>query len=85
MGLCVVTAIHLNIPGSSPYSNVQRTGSRSLLPDFKKQAEWLMMGLFAPELVVYSAWLQHIFVQNITSVMTKRGSKVRVSGVSKGP
>jgi hypothetical protein len=81
MGLCVVKAIHLNIPGSSPYSDVQRTKSRALLPDFKKQAEWLMMGLFAPELVVYSAWLQYSFVKNVTSAMKEkeRGEKVRVS------
>ena len=36
------------------------------------------MALFAPELVVYTAWTQYMFVKNMTAIMAKRGHKVGI-------
>lgn len=48
LGLCVYSAVHLNIPrkGKSNY--------RVLL----KELQWCVIGLFAPELILYTAWRQ---------------------------
>ncbi|EUC31238.1 hypothetical protein COCCADRAFT_38653 [Bipolaris zeicola 26-R-13] len=46
LGLCVYSAVHLNIPrkGESNY--------RVLL----RELQWCVLGLFAPELILYTAW-----------------------------
>lgn len=48
LGLCVYSAVHLNIPrkGEGNY--------RVLL----KELQWCILGLFAPELILYTAWRQ---------------------------
>lgn len=48
LGLCVYSAVHLNIPrkGESNY--------RVLL----RELQWCVLGLFAPELILYTAWRQ---------------------------
>lgn len=48
LGLCIYSAVHLNIPrkGESNY--------RILCREFK----WCVIGLFAPELILYTAWRQ---------------------------
>ncbi|KAF7334947.1 hypothetical protein MVEN_02244600 [Mycena venus] len=48
LGLCVWTAIHLNIPEQAP-------GARQFL----RKLTWLAMGLLAPEVVTFVAWNQH--------------------------
>ncbi|KAE9969767.1 hypothetical protein BLS_005231 [Venturia inaequalis] len=48
ISLCVYTALHLNVPkcGSTAVDNVFR------------KAKWVVVGIFAPEIVVYSAFVQ---------------------------
>jgi hypothetical protein len=48
LGLCVYTAVHLNVPvkGERHFQTVGR------------ELKWCIIGLFAPELVLYTAWRQ---------------------------
>ncbi|KAF2036768.1 hypothetical protein EK21DRAFT_51457 [Setomelanomma holmii] len=48
LGLCVYSAVHLNIPRKS--EGFYRTLLRELF--------WCIIGLFAPELILYTAWRQ---------------------------
>ncbi|QDS70094.1 hypothetical protein FKW77_005027 [Venturia effusa] len=48
LGLCVYSAVHLNIPPKN--ESVWRMRCREL--------QWCIIGLFGPELVVYAAWRQ---------------------------
>jgi hypothetical protein len=57
MSLCIWTALHLNLPVSEDYKGehlVVRLWQNYIL----RQVRWVIMGLFAPELVVYMAWTQ---------------------------
>lgn len=49
LGLCVWTAMHLNIPPIG----------ESLLQTWMRNIKWGLTGIFAPELVVYAAWRQY--------------------------
>ena len=46
--LCVWSALHLNVPSSS------QTALTSLMTQFR----WIVAGIYAPELVVFTAWRQ---------------------------
>ncbi|KAN0095756.1 hypothetical protein V8E51_016467 [Hyaloscypha variabilis] len=48
LGLCMYTALHVNIP---PEKATKRQ-------KFMKKAKWVLIGMFAPELVVFVAWCQ---------------------------
>ncbi|KAI2479136.1 hypothetical protein Ptr902_09347 [Pyrenophora tritici-repentis] len=48
LGLCVYSAVHLNVPRKAEGSY------RTLLREF----QWCVLGLFAPELILYTAWRQ---------------------------
>jgi hypothetical protein len=48
LGLCVYSAVHLNVP---------RKADRSYWTLYK-ELQWCVMGLFAPELIIYTAWRQ---------------------------
>jgi len=48
LGLCVYSAVHLNVPRKS------EGNCRVLL----RELQWCILGLFAPELMVYTAWRQ---------------------------
>jgi hypothetical protein len=48
LGLCVYSAVHLNVPRKGE-NNI-----RVLIREFK----WCIIGLFAPELILYTAWRQ---------------------------
>ncbi|KAF8252537.1 hypothetical protein K440DRAFT_631337 [Wilcoxina mikolae CBS 423.85] len=49
LGLCVYTAIHLNVPLSDDKSQVSY---------YLRKAKWVLVALFGPEVVLYSAWDQ---------------------------
>lgn len=49
LGLCVWSAMHLNIP---PHGE-------SLAQSWKRNIKWGLIGVFAPELVVFAAWRQY--------------------------
>ena len=46
--LCVYTAIHLNVPPQHESSFVF----------YMRKTKWVLIALLAPEIVLYSAWLQ---------------------------
>jgi hypothetical protein len=48
LGLCVYSAVHLNVP---------RRGERSYRT-LLRECGWCIIGLFAPELILYTAWRQ---------------------------
>ncbi|PQE18169.1 major facilitator superfamily protein [Rutstroemia sp. NJR-2017a BBW] len=45
---CVYTAVHLNVP----------KGNTSSLAQHTRKASWVVLGIIAPEFVVYAAWTQ---------------------------
>lgn len=55
MGLCVWSALHLNIP-----PKIEKT-ARCWTRNFR----WMLLGLFAPELVVFTAWRQYISAKTL--------------------
>ena len=61
ISLCVLTALHLNIP---------RIGS-SLADRVKRKAKWVLIGIFAPEVVVYTALVQLFTVVRFRKELTK--------------
>ena len=60
--LCVYTAIHLNIPSKDD----------SQATVFLRKAKWVLIAIFAPELVVYVAWSQRQKVKGIHTTILKR-------------
>lgn len=61
--LCVWTAIHLNISGYEERSGVLTGGTRAR--KFGKRLLWMLLGLVAPELVLYIAWTQFIQARSL--------------------
>ncbi|KAK0616740.1 hypothetical protein B0T14DRAFT_568320 [Immersiella caudata] len=65
LSLCVYTALHLNIP--------PRPGPRT--PwwhlEFPRKLAWVLIGIFAPELVVYTAWSQWRAARRLTDDVAK--------------
>lgn len=55
--LCVWTAIHLNIPG---YEARKQKGAFKWFRKLAKKLLWMLVGLVAPEVVLYIAWNQFI-------------------------
>ncbi|KAF8241730.1 hypothetical protein K440DRAFT_608197, partial [Wilcoxina mikolae CBS 423.85] len=48
LALCVYTAIHLNVPGPK----------ESQFTFYRRKTKWVLIALFAPEVVLYTAWFQ---------------------------
>ena len=61
ISLCVLTALHLNVPP---------IGS-SFTHRAKRKAGWVIVGIFAPEAVVYAALVQLITVKRFQEKLTK--------------
>lgn len=58
LGLCLWTALHLNIPEYGRESNQKWL-----------KVGWLVLGLLAPEMVVYTAWAQQRAAVRLTKAM----------------
>ncbi|KAK4443628.1 hypothetical protein QBC34DRAFT_498867 [Podospora aff. communis PSN243] len=58
--LCVYTALHLNIP----------PGNSSATFLFWRKTKWILVGLFAPEILVYVAWFQRRRVKRLSKELT---------------
>jgi hypothetical protein len=56
INLCVWTAIHLNVPAKLDKGQPLR--QRLWNSYYCLRARWVLLGLLAPELVVYTAWMQ---------------------------
>lgn len=66
MTLCVCTALHLNLPVNERVLDKMPKWKRVFYHDRVRNLRWIAMGLFAPELVVYDAWMQRKHVVNVT-------------------
>jgi hypothetical protein len=62
LGLCLWTALHLNIP---------RHKEGAWRPTMRKTA-WLLLGLLAPEMLAYTAWYQHRAAHKLDAVMRRK-------------
>jgi hypothetical protein len=62
MTLCIWTAVHLNLPEHGKESE-----------KFKRKTWWLMLGLLAPEVVVWNAWSQRARMKGLNRSMRKAG------------
>ncbi|KAK5046862.1 hypothetical protein LTR84_007216 [Exophiala bonariae] len=62
LGLCLWTALHLNIP---------RHNEGAWVTPMRK-ASWLLLGLLAPEMIAYTAWYQRQAALNLTAVAKRR-------------
>ena len=66
LGLCVYTALHLNIPA-------HKTGLGSIIG---MKVKYVLFGLLAPELIVFNAWRQRTVATSIVAQLrSKRGGK----------
>lgn len=61
--LCVWSALHLNVPSNS------QTTLTSLLTQFR----WIITGVYAPELVVFTAWRQWSSAKLLSNLADKQG------------
>lgn len=66
LGLCVYSAVHLNVPPKG------ESNGWTLLREFR----WCIIGLFAPELILYTAWRQLASARQLRhEVEQARGTK----------
>lgn len=67
INLCVWTAVHLNIPAKIDKKQTLR--KRLWSNYYCVRTRWVLLGLLAPELVVYTAWMQwesaRVFVKEV--------------------
>jgi hypothetical protein len=78
--LCVWTAIHLNIPAKITQPDTRHRRQRIWSNRYVRRFRWVLMGLFAPELVVYTAWRQYTSAKILTTKVRDIIEKVSVSG-----
>ena len=57
--LCVYTALHLNLPLSSD----------SRLRKIARKTKWILVGIFAPEVIMYIALMQRISAKKLTRIV----------------
>ena len=61
--LCVWSALHLNVPSNS----------QTMLASLMTQCRWIATGVYAPELVVFTAWRQWSSAKLLSNLVDKRG------------
>jgi hypothetical protein len=61
LGLCVYTAIHLNIPARD----------ERRVSFFLRKAKWAVIAILAPEVVLYTAWSQWYTARDIVKRLNK--------------
>jgi hypothetical protein len=62
MSLCIWTSLHLNLPEHK----------KEYLQKYRKLS-WMMLGLIAPEMVVWNAWSQRNEMKKVSKVMQEKG------------
>ena len=60
LGLCVYTAIHVNIPARGEHSSRQ----------WLRRMKWAFAAVFAPELGVFTAWQQWCWARRISAELS---------------
>jgi hypothetical protein len=78
INLCVWTAVHLNI--AAKIDKGQHLRERLWSNYYCRRARWVLLGLLAPELVVYTAWMQW----ESARVFVKKVNKYRRNNLQKG-
>ena len=73
LGLCVYSAIHLNIPHSS----------WGFWTKFGMKLKWLVVALLAPEAVAYNAWRQRREAQEVTRLLREHHGQPKPPSVLK--
>jgi hypothetical protein len=70
LALCVWTALHLNIPrrASLPRSDTPRWRTK-MIRVISRKGKWVLVGMLAPELLVYLAWDQWLEARFLTRKM----------------
>src|SRR5437763_13204656 len=71
--LCIWTAVHLNLQGKQP------PGLLGKLESILYKPRWMVVGLFAPEILVYIAWSQWLSARMLKEKMEKIRRTVRYS------
>jgi hypothetical protein len=61
LGLCVYTAIHLNIPSLE----------ESRFSFYLRKTKWVVIAVFAPQVVLYTAWTQWYMARDIVRTLNK--------------
>ena len=64
LGLCVYSAVHLNVPAKGE-RHFQTLG---------RELKWCIIGLFAPELVLYTAWRQFASAKELCEEVSRAQS-----------
>jgi hypothetical protein len=59
LGLCVYTAIHLNIPARDD----------TVITIWLRKLKWMFIALIAPEIVLYTAWAQWYEARKICNLL----------------
>jgi hypothetical protein len=76
INLCVWTAVHLNIPAKIDKKQTLR--KRLWSNYYCVRTRWVLLGLLAPELVVYTAWMQwesaRVFVKKVNKHRSGKGN-----------
>lgn len=62
--LCVWTSLHLNVPKQN----------NTFWDRFKTKALWVIIGVLAPELVVYNAWIQYSSAKYLLQEIQRLGA-----------
>ena len=62
--LCVWTALHLNVPKQNA----------TLWERFKTKTFWVIVGIFAPEIIVYIAWVQYSSARHMLRAIQELGA-----------
>jgi hypothetical protein len=63
--LCVWTAVHLNLQGN------KSPGLSGKIDSLLYKPRWIVVGIFAPEIVVYIAWSQWLSARSFMEEMEK--------------
>jgi hypothetical protein len=77
LALCVYSAIHLNIPTKE-----------SLFSYYRRKTKWVLVALFAPEVVLYIAWYQwhqaRQFCRTFNAIVARK-AKSNAASILDGP
>jgi hypothetical protein len=78
LSLCVWTAVHLNIPSPATKDSDINVGRfRRWRSNYAfRRTRWVILGILAPEIVVYSAWKQWRSARALTSKIKKLAKQV---------
>jgi hypothetical protein len=72
MSLCIWTSLHLNVPEHK----------KGHLQKYRKLS-WMIVGLLAPELVVWNAWEQRKQAKRLSTLMKEKGFMPKKSNIWK--